>query len=319
LDLSSINIQFYFSVIIPVYNREQFLDRALDSLMTQTFTDFETIVVDDASSDNSYEMALKHPLPNKKVLRNEVNSERCITRNRGVEAAKGKYICFLDSDDYHLPEHLQKLYDFIQEKGEPEAFFFTNAWDETADGISSERHCPDFESTDPYTYFLRYTVNPQRWCVHKNIMQNHRFDPAITICEDMDTSLRMVAAGVPVFQLKERTTVYVAAPDSFTHGAQDKWERELANLEKIFSKSELRVRLPRSEKNRLRSMCHYHLAIKAFNQGQGWAVLGLGIKSFLLYPRGYNGRTNKSLAVMLLYSVPFLGDVLKKVIRLVKK
>jgi glycosyltransferase involved in cell wall biosynthesis len=287
--------------------------------MAQTFTDFETIVVDDASTDCSYEIALQHPLPNKNVLRNERNQERCITRNRGIEAARGQYICFLDSDDYHLPDHLQNLHAFIQKKGEPEAFFFTNAWDETAEGIRTERHCPDLEGTDPYTYFLRYTVNPQRWAVHRNLIRTHLFDPAVTICEDMDTSLRMVAAGVPVYQLKERTTVYVAAPDSFTHGAPDKWERELFNLEKIFSRPEFNAKLPRKEKNRLRSMCRYHLAVKAFGQGRKGAVWSEGLRSFLLYPPGYNGRTNRPLAVMLLYTIPLLGDFIRWGVNRMKK
>jgi GT2 family glycosyltransferase len=297
------------------------LPKALESVRAQTFTDWELIVVDDASTDATEEAVNAFVQKDTRIryLKNESNLERCISRNRGIEASSGKYICFLDSDDYHLTEHLQKVYNFIQEKGEPEAFFFTNSWDETADGIRTERHCPDFDSLDPFTYFLQYTVNPQRWCVHRNILQQHRFDPEITICEDMDTSLRMVAAGVPVFQLKERTTVYVAAPDSFTHGAKDKWERELDNLEKIFFRAELKGRLPRREKNRLRSMCRYHLARKAFEQGKSWAVWGHGVESFLLYPKGYNGRTNKPLAVMQLYTLPALGKWLAVLVKALKR
>ena len=140
---------FFFSVIIPVYNRAHRLPYVLESLRNQTFQDFETIIVDDASNDESYIVASEYDLPNKVVLRNEHNSERCYTRNRGVSIANGQYICFLDSDDYHLPEHFQKLHDFIVSKESPVAFFFTNALNETDDGLRTERCCPDYEDYNP--------------------------------------------------------------------------------------------------------------------------------------------------------------------------
>lgn len=311
----------YFSLIIPSYNRAHHLAKALESVLAQTFTAWELIVVDDASTDHTGELVKSFAQQDTRIryLKNDMNQERCVSRNRGIELSSGKYICFLDSDDYHLPEHLQQLYDLITSQGEPEAFFFSNAWDETAEGIRTQRHCPDFDGTDPYTYFLRFTVNPQRWAVHLNVMRSHLFDPAVTICEDMDTSLRMVAAGVPVYQLKERTTVYVAVPDSFTHGASDKWERELTNLEKIFARPELKAKLRRKEKNRLRSMCRYHLTVKAFGQGRKGVAWSEGLRSFLLYPSGYNGRTNISLGVMLLYSIPLLGSFFRWVVIRMKR
>ena len=147
----------------------------------------------------------------------------------------------MDSDDYHLPEHLEKLYVFIQSKQDKEAFFFTNAWDETEEGVRSERNCPLVEELETevnlYKYFLRYTVNPQRWCVHRSIFEKVKFDPEVTICEDMYTSLRIVNEGFPVYQLNERTTVYVAAADSFTHGDTQKCEKELFYLKRIFTKN----------------------------------------------------------------------------------
>ena len=308
-------MRFFFSVIIPVYNRAHRLPYVLDSLRNQTFQDFETIIVDDASTDNSYQVALDYDLQNKVVLRNERNCERCITRNRGIAVTRGQYICFLDSDDYHLPEHFQKLHDFIISKGTPVAFFFTNAWDETEDGKRTERCCPDFENHNPYTYFLRYTVNPQRWAIHRDILNTISFDENVTIAEDMDLSLRILGKDFPVFQLKERTTVYVAASDSFTHGAIDKSERELLNFRKIFSKEELKDVLPRIEKNRLLSMCHFHLMQKHFQLGCKWLTWKHGVCSFCLYPRGYNGRTNKIVFVSCVYSIPFFGFLMKRIIQ----
>lgn len=303
----------FFSVIIPVYNRAHRLPYVLESLKQQTFQDFETIIVDDASTDNSYQVALDYELPNKIVLRNEQNCERCVTRNRGINVAKGQYICFLDSDDYHLSGHFQKLHDYIVSKGNPVAFFFTNAWNETEDGIRTERCCPDFENHNPYTYFLRYTVNPQRWAIHRDIFKNVRFDPNVTIAEDMDLSLRIVAQGFPIYQLKERTTVYVAASDSFTHGAADKAERELNCYNNIFAKKELTPHLPKYETKRLKSQCYFHLMEKAFAEKRNWETIKYGVRSFGLCPHGYNGKTNKIVLVSCIYSLPIVGSLLRRI------
>jgi hypothetical protein len=145
------------------------------------------------------------------------------------------------------------------------------------------------------------------------------FDEEVTICEDMDVSLRIVSAGTPVYQLNKRTTAYVAATDSFTHGAKDKWERELINLEKIFARPELKDKLPVIEKNRLRSMCRFHLASKAFISDEKSGVWSNGVKSFFLFPSSYNKKTNKPLFIMLIYSIPLLGSLLKYSINKLKK
>lgn len=303
----------FFSVIIPAYNREKFIEKAIYSILNQNFTDFEVIVIDDASTDLT-ENIIKSFTDNRIVyLRNESNLERCKTRNRGIEESNGKYICFLDSDDYHLPNHLEVIHSEILKRNNQNAFFFLNAWDETEDGVRTERNCPDFEDYEPFTYFLRYTVNPQRWVVHRSIFEKVQFDPEVLICEDMDTSLRILANKFPIFQIKERTTVYVSASDSFTHGDKNKWEKELFYLKRIFNKKELIGFLPREEKNRLLSMCYFHLSNKMFVEQNRLKTIYYGFKSFLLFPKSYNGSTNKTLLITCSYSIPFVGYLMKKI------
>jgi glycosyltransferase involved in cell wall biosynthesis len=307
-----------FSIVLPTYNRAHRINRAIESILEQRYSDWELIIVDDASTDNTEEIIQPY-LSDSRIcyIKNERNQERCISRNIAVDAAKGDYICFLDSDDYHLPYHLESFYNFLKANNFPKAFLFSNSYNETETGERSDRVCPTFESVDKFTYFLRYTVNPQRWCVHRDILLQESFDPEVTICEDMDTSLRIAAAGFPIHQINERTTVYVAASDSFTHGDTKKWEKELYYLKRIFAKAIFRKYLPGKEKRRLLSMCYFHLAQQTtYTKTKRIKFVS---KSFFLFPAGYNGRTNKILLVTLLYNLPFFGGLLQKNSSFVKR
>jgi glycosyltransferase involved in cell wall biosynthesis len=305
----------YFSLIIPAYNRAFYLPKAIESVMAQTFIDWELIVVDDASTDNTEEIVSSFVQKEERIryLKNKTNQERCVSRNRGIEAAAGKYICFLDSDDYHLPEHLAVLHEAILEKKEPEAVFFVNAWDETAQGVRRERTCPPLEDHELFTYLLTYTFNPQRTAIHKSIFCAWSFDPKIPGLEDFDFFL-CAATRFPVYQIKKRTTVYVMHEGAYTMSAE-RPEKELGYFRYIFEKPELKSVLPASPRKRLLSMSYFHMAARDFKRGNGREVWNYGMRSFLLYPRGYNGRTNKPLAVMLLYSVPILGRLISGVVK----
>ena len=94
-----------FSVVIPVYNREDFARQAIDSVLSQTFTDYELIVVDDGSTDGTTE-ALKS-YGNRIQLIQQQNRGPEVARNTGVAAARGEYIAFLDSDDWFFPTALE--------------------------------------------------------------------------------------------------------------------------------------------------------------------------------------------------------------------
>ena len=100
------------SVVVPVYNVEIYIRQCVDSILNQTFQDFEIILVDDASPDNSIAICKKFYGDNDKVkfVHHEKNCGLGITRNTGMKHARGKYIYFVDSDDFILPQALEKFY-----------------------------------------------------------------------------------------------------------------------------------------------------------------------------------------------------------------
>lgn len=109
----------FFSIIIPTYNRAALLPKTIESILQQTYTNFEVIIVDDGSTDNTEEI-LKPLLSNKVIYLKKINGERAAARNYGTQHANGQYINWFDSDDIMLPTHLQQAAKMIQQLNKPE-------------------------------------------------------------------------------------------------------------------------------------------------------------------------------------------------------
>lgn len=117
-----------FSVIMPLYNKAAYVDKAIRSVLGQTYPHFELIVVNDGSKDNSAVIAeeLLKDVPNARLI-NQENTGVAVARNNGVAQAKGDYVCFLDADDWWDVSFLQEMQHFI--KDYPEAGIWgTNYW-----------------------------------------------------------------------------------------------------------------------------------------------------------------------------------------------
>lgn len=100
----------FFSVVIPLYNKQACLRRSLESVLLQTVTDIEVIIVDDGSTDNSYSIASAYSDSRIRIIR-QANAGVSAARNRGIEESIGKWVAFLDADDEWLPQFLQKVKD----------------------------------------------------------------------------------------------------------------------------------------------------------------------------------------------------------------
>ena len=100
------------SIIIPVYNVEDYLKECLDSLLRQTFTEFEIICIDDGSSDNSLDILKKYQLLDTRItVLNQQHQFAGTARNKGISCAKGEYLLFLDADDFFEKDMLEKIYE----------------------------------------------------------------------------------------------------------------------------------------------------------------------------------------------------------------
>ena len=104
------------SIIVPVYNAEKFIKETIESVLSQTYEQFELILVDDISRDNSVKIIESFSDPRVKLYSLEKNSGAYAARNKGLEVANGRYIAFLDADDLWVKDKLQREMEFMKEK-----------------------------------------------------------------------------------------------------------------------------------------------------------------------------------------------------------
>jgi glycosyltransferase involved in cell wall biosynthesis len=104
------------SIITPNYNCAQFIAQTIDSVLAQTYQNWEMLIIDDCSTDGSYDIALKYAEKDTRirVYRMGKNGGAAFARNKAIELSRGDYLAFLDSDDLWLPEKLEKQLQFMQ-------------------------------------------------------------------------------------------------------------------------------------------------------------------------------------------------------------
>lgn len=112
------------SIIMPSYNTAPYIRETIQSVLDQTYQNWELIIVDDCSTDNTDEVVASIKDDRIRYLKNEKNSGAAVSRNRALREAKGRWIAFLDSDDLWMPEKLEKQISFMEKNGY--SFSYTN-------------------------------------------------------------------------------------------------------------------------------------------------------------------------------------------------
>lgn len=309
----------FFSVVIPVYNREDLVEKVVTSILDQAFQDFEIIIVDNYSKDKTVELVKSMQSYDNRIqlIQNSSNLERCISRNLGIQAAQGEYICFLDSDDFWLDTHLSLLYAFISTNN-TNGLYFTNAYDSVDFGPLSNRVCPSLDDYPLFEYLLTFTFNPSRVAVHHSILQEFHFDPEIPGLEDFDLWLR-IATKHSVCQLNERTVVYNIHNDSTTISELGKSDREIKLYKTVLSKKIFRGLLPVQSKKRLMSMCYYRRVLSLSLYFRPLVIHYYILKAYFLCREGYNKNANRTMLVIFIDQIPILGFVLKTLRKMYKR
>ncbi len=140
------------SVVTPVYNAEKHIASCIESVQNQTYENWEIFLVDDQSSDNSVSIIKQYTEKDARIhlIQLEVNSGAAVARNTAIEAANGKYVAFLDSDDMWVPNKLEKQISFMEEKDIAFSFTKYSIIDEEGNDLNKVVGIPDEIDYDGY-------------------------------------------------------------------------------------------------------------------------------------------------------------------------
>jgi glycosyltransferase involved in cell wall biosynthesis len=192
-----------FSIIIPSYNRANHLPKAIESVLAQSFTDWELIIVDDGSTDNTREIVASYNDPRIKYIYQE-NAERSAARNNGVRNAKGEWICFLDSDDTFCEDHLASIYEWIQRNNSIPRLICTGLLKDN-NGLKTKKPLLTISENMIKEISSKFLI-PTQVCVHKSILEKNKFDIRFNLWEDTHLWMR-IASNYPIAQIENYTCI----------------------------------------------------------------------------------------------------------------
>jgi len=254
------------SVIIPTYNRAGIVSRAVQSVLDQTFRDFELIVVDDGSTDQTADVLSRYEtLPGVSII-TQKNKGVSSARNAGLTAASGQLIAFLDSDDYWLPDKLEVQANFFERRPEALICQTEETWYRRGRRVNPKKYHRK-PSGDIFFQSLELClVSPSAVMMRRELFDLvGTFDEGLPACEDYDLWLR-VSARYPVHLLDEPCVIKTGGhPDQLS--SQPGLDRyRIQTLLKIIESGQL--------SSRQKKAAGQTLATKARIYGQGCVKRG---------------------------------------------
>ena len=178
------------SAIIPTYNRKAFVLEAIESVLAQTYKDYELIVVDDGSDDGTAEALKQYGERIRYVYQRHGGVST--GRNRGLELARGEFIAFLDSDDLWLPKKLQMQVAFMDANPQAQICYTDEIWIRRGVRVNPRKKHAKYSGWI-YPYCLPLCIiSPSSALMRRDIFAEvGSFDPAFPVCEDYDLWLRV--------------------------------------------------------------------------------------------------------------------------------
>lgn len=202
------------SVVLPTYNRERTLHRAINSVLQQTYHEIELIVVDDGSTDQTRSVVQAYKDERIRYIY-QPNQGACVARNRGVSEARGLYIAFQDSDDEWMEDKLERQMAYMEQTQADVVFhaFWRHGLEAESERIPSET-IPSrqvfFEDIVPVNMISTQTILGKKTC-----FQEEQFNPAFPRYQDWELGMRLVRKYKVFYDSAELAYVYVS-PDSIS-------------------------------------------------------------------------------------------------------
>ena len=252
----------FFSVVLPTYNRAHILKETISSVRNQLFEDWELIIIDDGSSDNTKQVVEQFSKKDSRIKYHyQKNSERSAARNNGINKTNGNYICFIDSDDLYEDNYLKVLHNFIQKNESKKSMFFCNV-SRLVNGVKEKVPHEALENyANPIEYILlsKETVIPARVCIHKEILKLNRFDETLNVSEDSELFTRIIAK-YPLIQFDYFGAIYTIHNDNTTNLKNNPFVGQLKSLNKIIRNESVRPFISKRTRKIKLSSCYFGIA-----------------------------------------------------------
>ncbi len=188
------------SVIIPTYNRADLLPQAVESVLSQSYTDFELIVVDDGSTDSTQEVISEHR--KLKYLFQE-NLGVSAARNQGIRMARGRYICFLDSDDLWLNDKLKEQIRLMRDHPEIRVSYTDEIWMREGKRVNPGKRHRKYSGWILKRLLPLCLISPSSVMIERGVFAEvGLFDESLPVCEDYDLWLR-IGSRMPIYLVEE--------------------------------------------------------------------------------------------------------------------
>lgn len=199
------------SILLPVYNSEKYLQQAIDSLLKQTFTDFELLIINDGSTDNSEKIIYSYSDQRIVYIKNQSNKGLIYTLNRGIELAKGKYIARMDSDDICAAERLQKQFDRIDKDPDTSVIgchvSFINEHGKKTGDWKEDLETSTYHAIKQKMVWENCIAHPTVM-MRSDIMKKYQYNENQKNTEDYDLWLRLLSDGYRIEKIGEKLLLY---------------------------------------------------------------------------------------------------------------
>lgn len=201
--LNTSNNNALVSIIMPCFNSEKFIKESINSVLSQTYHDFELIIIDDASKDNSLDIIRSFNDHRIKILELTTNQGAGFSRNKGIELAQGRFIAFLDSDDIWHKDKLLLQISFMKDNGYHLTYTHYQCFDKL--GMKNIKHPPD--STN-YNSLLYCNVIGCLTAIYDTQITGKQYMPLIRKRQDMGLWLQIMKEYGPAYCLPKVLAYY---------------------------------------------------------------------------------------------------------------
>ena len=227
------------SIIIPTFNRRQFLERAIQSVLEQTFQDWELIVVDDGSQDESRQ-AVQDLHDDRIHYLYQAHSGVSAARNAGIRLARHPWICFLDSDDHWKPAKLHRQLQELERRPQYQVIYTDETWIRRGRGVNPRKIHRKYSGWIYHRCLPLCIISPSSVLLHRGILEREGlFDEDFPVCEDYEMWLR-ISSRQPILFLDEPLIVKVGGhPDQLSRSLWGLDRYRVQALTKIYSSSRL--------------------------------------------------------------------------------